>query len=359
MSNFLASDASVAATAACGCCSLSRRSFLRSASALAGASLVSPPAFAQTPAAPSRIDTHHHYYPPAVQNFPGVANPLIAGWSPAKSLEELDKNGVKTGILSMASAPLAWFQMETGASRKYVRDINVYGVRMKADKPGRYGLFAFLSMVDVEGSLKEIEYAFDTLKADGIGISTSYVDKYPGDEKFAPIFAELNRRKATVYFHPTTAACCVGYVPQAGDSWAEVPHDTTRAVLSLMFTGSLLKYRDIKFLWSHGGGTIPMIAGRIDWLSNLQVRNRKDVLPDGIEAELKRMWYDTANAGYASSMAAMLKLVPPSQIVFGTDYPYITTDWNMKALRGAGVSDEMIRNIEAENAKALLPRLKA
>lgn len=358
MTKFLASDAASNAPG-CTCCDISRRGFLRGSTAAASAGLIGGPAFAQTPAPMNRIDTHHHYYPPAVASFPGVANPLIAGWSPAKSLEEMDKNGVKTGILSMASAPLAWFRIETQESRKYVREINDYGAKMMADKPGRYGLFAFLSMVDVEGSLKEIEYAFDTLKADGVGISTSYVDKYPGDAKFAPIFAELNRRKAVVYFHPTTAACCVGYVPEAGDSWAEVPHDTTRAILSLMFTGSLLKYRDIKFLWSHGGGTVPMLAGRIDWLSGLQVRNRKDVLPDGIEAELKRFYYDTANAGYASSMAAMLKIVSPSQIVFGTDYPYITTEWNMKALRGAGVSDEMIKSIESENAKVLIPRLKA
>ena len=355
MSKFLASDAAADA-AGCACCGVSRRGFLRGATALAGASLIAAPA---VPQAPARIDMHHHYSPPVVQNFPGVANPLIAAWSPAKSLEEMDKNGVKVGVLSMASAPLAWFRMDVQESRKFMREINDYGAKMMADKPGRYGLFAFLTMVDVEGSLKEIEYAFDTLKADGVGLSTAYVGKYPGDEKFAPVFQELNRRKATVYFHPTTAQCCVGYVPQAGDSWAEVPHDTTRAILSLMFTGSLGKYRDIKFLWSHGGGTVPMLAGRIDWLSNVQMRNRKDILPDGIEAELKRMWYDTANAGYASSMAAMLKLWPASQIVFGTDYPYITTDWNMKALRGAGITDDMIRNIESENAKALVPRLKA
>ena len=359
MSLFLASDAASANNPGCLCCAPTRRSFLRGAAAFASAGAAWAPAYAQTAAVPARIDTHHHFYPPAVQNFPGVASPLIAAWSQQKSLDEMDKAGVKTGILSMASAPQAWFQMETQASRKFVRGINDYGAKMMADHPGRFGLFAFLSMIDVEGSLKEIEYAFDVLKADGVGISTSYVDKYPGDEKFAPVFAELNRRSAVVYFHPTTAACCAGYVPQAGDSWAEVPHDTTRAILSLMFTGSLQKYRGIKFLWSHGGGTVPMIAGRIDWLSNAQMKNRKDVLPDGIEAELKRMWYDTANAGYASSMAAMLKIVAPSQIVFGTDYPYITTDWNMKALRSAGISDEMIRSIETTNAAALIPRLKS
>jgi 6-methylsalicylate decarboxylase len=355
MATFFATEAGTGSAVDCACCAVSRRGFLKGSAAAVGAASLATGAFAQTAA--RRIDTHHHYYPPAVQNFPGVANPLIAAWSPAKSLEEMDKNGVRTGILSMASAPLAWFRMQTEESRKFVRGINDYGAKMVADKPGRYGLFAFLSMVDVEGSLKEIEYALDTLKADGIGISTVYVDKYPGDKSFAPIFEELNRRKAVVYFHPTTAACCAGYVPGVGDSWAEVPHDTTRAVLSLMFSGSLRKYRDIKFLWSHGGGTIPMIAGRIDWLSKVQIKNRNELMPDGVEAELRRMWYDTANAGYASSMAAMLKILPPSQIVFGTDYPYVTTEWNLKALRGAGVSDDMIRAIETENARALVPRL--
>ena len=361
MSDFIAS-ASEGAHRACSCCAgLSRRSLLRGAGALGSAMSLPAGALAKAPAVarPERIEPHHHVYPPAVQSFPGVANPLIAAWTQQRSIEEMDRNGVKTSMLSMASAPLAWFRMEPEESRRFVRGINDYGARMVHDFPGRFGQFAFLSMVDVEGTLKEIEYAFDTLKVDGVNISTSYVDKYPGDPKFAPILEELNRRKAVVYLHPTTAACCVGLVPGVGESWIEVPHDTSRAVLSLLFSGALLKYRDITFLWSHGGGTIPMLVGRIDWLSNTMTKNRKEFTPDGLEAEFRRFYYDTANAGYAGSMAALLKLVPASQIVFGTDYPYVTTEWNLKALETAGLSKAQIRAIETQNAKRFIPRLKA
>ena len=359
MTRFFASAATDACDALCGCHTLSRRGFLCATAASAGAALLPARAFAQATAPASRIDTHHHFYPPEVKKFGGMGGPLTDNWTPAKSLEEMDKNGVRTSILSMASVPMDWFKMGNEESRKFVRAINDYGAKMVADHPGRFGLFAYLSMVDVEGSLKEIEYAFDTLKADGVGLATGYNNVYPGDPKFAPIFQELNRRKATVYFHPTTQTCCLGIVPGVGDSWAEVPNDTTRAVLSLMFTGSLLKLRDIKFLWSHGGGTIPMIAERIDWLSKGQVKNRAELLPEGPLAEFRRFYYDTANAGYPGSMAALLKLVDPSQIVFGTDYPYVTTEWNMQALRRAGITEAQIKAIETDNAKALVPRLRA
>jgi hypothetical protein len=126
---------------------------------------------------------------------------------------------------------------------------------------------------------------------------------------------------------------------------------------SLLFSGALRKFRDITFLWSHGGGTIPMLAGRIDWLS-ATVKNIKEVAPDGLEAEFRRFYYDTANAGYAAPMAALLKLAPLSQIVFGTDYPSVTTEATLTALRTAGLSDAQISAIETQNAKQFLPRLR-
>ena len=224
MAGFFAHGAEDASADACGCCTTSRRGFLRTLTASAGALALPAIARAQAPApkvAPYKIDTHFHYYPPHVQTFPGVSNPAIMAWTQQRAIEELDKNNVRTGMLSMASVPQAWFRQDTQTSRKFVRDINDYGAKMEQDNPGRFGLFTYLSMLDIEGTLKEIEYGFDTLKADGVNISTGWIDKYPGDPMFAPIFQELNRRKAVVYLHPTTQACCGGAVSRAspGSPW--------------------------------------------------------------------------------------------------------------------------------------------
>ena len=212
-------------------------------------------------------------------------------------------------VLSLASTPGVWFDAGTAEAGRMVRACNDYGAQMVRDYPGRFGLFATLPMLEVDSTLKEIEYALDTLKADGVGLQTNYGDKWPGDPFYKPIFEELNRRKAVVYFHPLVANCCgrlsVGTFPAV----IEVPHDTTRAVTSLLLSGSFARFRDIKWLFSHAGGTIPMLAGRIESFAKF----RKDVdqfAPNGIENEFRRLHHDTANAIYPGSMAALFKLVP-------------------------------------------------
>ena len=87
-----------------------------------------------------------------------------------------------------------------------------------------------------KGGLSEIAYAFDVLKADGIGLMTNDSNKWPGDAAFTPIFEELNRRGGVVYFHPTTASCCQNVVAGVPDVVLEYPHDTTRAVASLLYS---------------------------------------------------------------------------------------------------------------------------
>jgi predicted TIM-barrel fold metal-dependent hydrolase len=141
------------------------------------------------------------------------------------------------------------------------RKCNEYSAQLVSDYPGRFGFFAALPLPDMEGSLREITYALDTLKADGIGLMTNYGDKWPGDPAFAPAFEELNRRKTVVYFHPTAPNCCKNLVPHVPTAFTELPNDTTRAVTSLLYSGSLARFRDIPFIFSHAGGTIPMLAG--------------------------------------------------------------------------------------------------
>src|SRR5207249_506473 len=116
------------------------------------------------------------------------------------------------------------------AAARIARESNEYAKKMEADHKGRFGTFAMLPLPDIDDSLKEIAYAFDTLKVDGVGIMTSYRDKWLGDATFAPVWEELNRRKAVVYTHPTAANCCVNLLPDIRESAIEFGADTTRAI---------------------------------------------------------------------------------------------------------------------------------
>ncbi len=345
----------------------SRRSFIQQLGGLgAGAAIGGAGAFNLSSAFAADqqvIDTHHHFYSPSYQkawldwddkyNIPHF--PTQVAWTQDKAVEAMDAGGVKKSILSLASTPGVWFNFELPRIIDIVREVNEYGAGMVKKYPGRFGLFAAIPMVDVESSLREINYAFDVLKADGVGIQTNYGDKWPGHPSFAPIFEELNRRKAVVYFHPLTATCCGRLDTGTYGSVIEVPHDTTRAVVNLLLTGSLLKFRDIKWLFSHAGGTIPMLAGRINYFHGNKESTAK-FAPNGIEAELKRLYYDTANATHPSSMAALLKLIPPTQITYGSDYPYVPIATQVEALNQQGFSNELLEQIKYRNALALLKK---
>jgi predicted TIM-barrel fold metal-dependent hydrolase len=315
-------------------------------------------------AKPHLIDTHCHYFPPAYLEplaawgqrvgFGGLRGPH-RDWSIGRALDEMDGSGVATGVLSI-STPGVWFG-EPAEARRMARVCNEFAARMIADHPGRFGLFAAMPMPDVDGTLAEIAYALDSLKADGVGLMTSYGDTWPGDPQYRPVLEELNRRKAVVYFHPLAPDCCGLTVPGVSGSPLEYPYDTGRAVLSLLINGAFARYRDIKWLFSHAGGPVPALAGRI---ANV-VRARPDhaaIAPDGVERELQRLYYDTANAAFAPTMAALMALVATSQVVFGSDYPYFTIGENVAGLAAITLSDADRRAIERTNALGLLPRLK-
>jgi predicted TIM-barrel fold metal-dependent hydrolase len=347
----------------CVCCrGASRRQFLAGLGALGTASLL--PGVVPAQGAPTLIDTHHPIYPPEYQklwldweaarkqpHFPGQV-----AWSRAKTIEDMDKDGIKVGVLSLASTPGVWFDLPAPEANRLARACNDYGADMVRAYPGRFGLFATLSMIDPDATLKEIEYAFDTLKADGVGLQSNYGDKWLGNPAYRPVFEELNRRKAVVYVHPLVASCCGNLSVGTFPAVIEVPHDTTRTITSLLLSGTFARTRDIKWLFSHAGGTIPMMAARIDSFYGKRP-NLKEFAPDGIVGELQRLNYDTANATSAPAIAALTKLVPVSQVTYGTDYPYFGMG-QMKELQTLGLSAADLKAIGSENAVRLIPRLK-
>jgi predicted TIM-barrel fold metal-dependent hydrolase len=268
----------------------------------------------------------------------------------------MDRAGVATALTSITT-PALRFLDEAGAA-KLARECNEYSAKLAGDSRGRFGMFAVMPMPHVEATLREIAYALDALKADGIGLLTSYGDKWLGDPAFAPVMDELNRRRAVVYTHPTTANCCGNLIPDVPESIIEWGTDTTRTIASLVFSGTAARCRDMKLIFSHGGGTMPFLTERFVRLPLIN-KSLAPRVPNGVEHELRRFYYDTAQAAHQFALASLLKLVPVSQVVFGTDFPYRTAADHVKGLTEYGFSASDLQAIDRGNALRLLPRLGA
>ncbi len=340
-----------------------RRTFIAGLTTL-GASAVlqgcrsASPQPAASAAAPHRIDVHHHFGPPtyvAALTDKGIAQRPVIEWTVAKSLDDMDKAGVVTAVVSITTPGMTF--VDPATARRLARECNEYGVKLARDHPGRFGLFAALPMPDVEGTLTEIAYALDTLKADGIGFFTSYGDKWLGDPAFTPVMEELNRRKVVAYTHPTAPNCCRNLVPDIPPAVIEYGTDTTRTIASLVFSGTAARFPDIRWIFSHAGGTMPFLTERFTRLP-LANKNLEPRVPNGVAYELKRFNYDVAQAAHPMALASLLKLVPLSQVVFGTDFPFRTSLDHVKGLTDYGFSASDLRAIDRDNALKLLPRLR-
>lgn len=309
-----------------------------------------------------RVDVHHHFLPPVFRETMGEAvigapapNRVAPQWQLADSLAAMDRQGITTAVVS---APPLWMP-DMAKTRRLTRACNEFSAQMVADHPSRFGAFAALPLPDVAAALKEIDHAFDVLKSDGIGLMTNYDDRYLGHADFAPVFDELNRRKAVVYVHPTSCSCNRGLLPDEFDALIEFPHDTTRTVSSLLFSGTFTRCPDIRFIFSHAGGTVPFLAHRMAILGPAD-QNLARHVPEGVMPVLRRLYYDTAISANPISMAALLKLVKPDNVLLGTDFPFVPEHGmhaTLAGLREVGFSDAELRAVEGGNAARLLERV--
>ncbi len=305
------------------------------------------------------IDVHHHVLPPEyVKTISGSVIGAPAGrpdappWSVESSLEMMDRLGIQTAITSISAPGFPLSDLK--AVQRLARSCNEFSRQMTVDHPRRFGMFATLPLPDVEASLAEIRHACETLSADGIVLYTNYRDVYLGDAHFIPVMEELNRRKALVFVHPTVCNCCLGVQPNVATAMLEFPHDTTRTIVSLLINGTLKRFPNIRFIFSHAGGTVPFLVDRIDiWPMPL-------LGPEGPLPYLKRLYFDLALSANPQAMGPLLNMVDVSHVLVGTDFPFAPPASVAAAVQGVAASSlsaHSIRQIQRENALALVPRL--
>lgn len=310
-------------------------------------------------ASSSRIDVQHHILPPdylAAVGRDAVARTLVSGrcpeWRPQDSIEALDRNGIGTAILSL-SAPGFHFGDPKKAADLAAR-CNDYAAQMVRDHPGRFGFFAILPLPHVDAALRELSRACDDLGADGAALLTSYDGLYLGDPALAPVLDEIDRRGLVTFVHP--ADLPEGRpLPQFPAATLEFPFDTTRAITNLVYSGTMARLRRLRFIFSHAGGTLPLLADRI---GRLQMKRPElaEAAPDGFLAEVRRHYFDIALSAGPRVLKPLLDTVPAEQVLFATDYPHAgeeTMTATVRALTGQGLPEALVAQIESGNARHL------
>ena len=287
-------------------------------------------------------------------------------WTPEQSLEAMGQYGCDVAILSFVVPPEYIYDGSAKAAA-LVRRANEYGAKIVSDHPRRFGFFAALPLLDVGASLKEIGYAFETLHCDGVVLMTNAGTKWPGDPLFAPVFDELNRRKSAVFFHPAVPNCCMNLVPGIADATLEYEFDTTRAVTSLLVSGTLSRCQDIRWIVNHSGAAVPALSARI---RNSVARGRgatgirasegvTDRTPRGVLYELQRLYYECATSTSGPPMAALRAFAPATQLLFGTDFPVVHYSATMEPMPALHLPDDVQYALDRGNAERIWPRFRA
>ena len=272
------------------------------------------------------IDVHAHFLPPQYRDALDAAGidqpdgmPRVPLWSADDHVAMMNRVGSDTAVLSVSSPGV---QFGEGASAsdavalaRHVNDVAAATIR---DHPRRFGAFASLPLSDVDASLAEIERSLDGLGLDGVNVLTNVNGVYLGDASFEPVMAELHRRRAVVFIHPTSPACWECTSLGFARPMIEFPFDTTRAVTNMLLSGTLARYPDIRWIVPHAGGTLPFLAARIAGIGTaLGIADPADVI-----AQLRRLHYDIAGSANTLVVATLLAFVNHSQILYGSDWPF-------------------------------------
>lgn len=314
-----------------------------------------------------RIDMHHHFLPPQYMREEATrfgeehGNSAESQWTPQAAIDACDRAGVDFAVASI-STPGVWYG-DVPLGRRLARQWNEAAAQVVRDHPTRFGFFAPIPLPDTDGSLAEIEYAYGTLHADGINLLSNFSGKWLGDPAFTPVMQELNRRKALVYVHPTFAPCCTEHmVPNVIAPIIEFPFDTARTIVSLISSGTTTRFPDIRFIFSHGGGALFAVYGRLSGL--MGVPAIRAAVPAGIPAELKKLNYDTAGTNAQTTLTALLDVIPPTQLLLGSDYPLagpppvnVQIVHAVEDFEAYKPSPQLAAMVERDNAVRLIPRL--
>lgn len=313
---------------------------------------------------PFTIDVHHHILPDffwretndGAQPVGGIAP---APWDEVSTLAFMDDAGIDVAVTSISTPGV--HVGDDARARDLARRCNELAASMIQKQPDRFGGFAALPLPDVDGALNELAYALDVLKLDGAVLFSNANGVYLGDQRFEPLFEELERRRAVVFVHPTASPDPVAHRLGLPDSLIDFTADTTRAVAQMLYSNRFARTPSVKYILSHAGGVIPYLAGRFAIVDEMNVIPGADVRGTAA-AMLRRLHYDTALSFSPAVLNMLREVVGLTQVLFGTDNPYLRRDMAVRSAehvrQTTALSEDERQAVLHRNAQRLFPRLR-
>ncbi|KAL2820190.1 amidohydrolase 2 [Aspergillus cavernicola] len=279
-------------------------------------------------------------------------------WTLQTYMENRDRCGFDFSLMSITALGVS-FLKDIPAAAKLARRLNDQMASWVNLHPTRLGALGVLPIPDVASSLEEIkEYCLDDLEFEGIGLYTNYNGIYLGDTSFDPIMAELNDRKASVHVHPCQPFPEPNMVGMAAPA-LEYPFDTTRAIANLLLQGTQTKFPNIKFVFSHGGGAIPYLAGRIAGITCLPSQGGFN--PNESFQKMQDHHFDLAASTTSPQLAAIMGFVGSKSLMIGSDFPYVPENGvalSMEQFSSSSyLSAEQTRDVRHRNTLSVFPRI--
>jgi len=281
-------------------------------------------------------------------------------WTAENSLSFMDEAGIDISILSISTPGIQL--KERHASWELAQKCNELAVSLISKYPKRFGAFASIPMTNLDDAVHEVTHALDVLKLDGVILFTNSNGVYLGDSTLRPLFDELQKRKAVVYVHPNESPDTVAHTLGLADNLIDFPIDTTRAIAELHYGGTFAATPDVKYIFSHAGGTIPYLAGRLAIVDEMKVMG--DSSKTGTIAEtFRKLYWDTALAWSDSVLHTLREIAGADKILFGTDFPYLRKDIAVRSKVNVNdskqLSSEEKKQILGTNALQLFPRFNS
>lgn len=311
------------------------------------------------------IDFHAHALPKAFRDAIAKLgiDPMaedgfpLPAWSAEAHLQFMAEAGISRTLLSAPVPHL--YNGDAAKARTAARAVNRELAEIARAQPDSFGFVACVPLPDIEGALSETAYAFDTLRAAGVKVSTNMGGVYLGDPRFDPVMEEWNKRKTLAVIHPCRARLRPeNVITGKVAAIFEYPADTTRAVLNMISHRTMTRFPDITWIVPHCGAFLPYMLQRFTGVSGILASMGMMETVD-VRSEFEKLYFDIAGDPEPNHLS-MLASVDDVRIVGDeSDYPHSPANVILAKKRHFDTNKEYAHireRIYCENAAAVLER---